>query len=104
LAATYLSPGVARWFIFVHTKNPILGQFWRALEWKVLAYFMAIKNILRPFGIIYDHLAIYGNVVYFSPFLVYSAKKNLATLPLTGSVCKKMQIYFPEFMSPLPRA
>jgi hypothetical protein len=24
------------------TKNPKLGKFWRALEWKVLVYFMVI--------------------------------------------------------------
>jgi hypothetical protein len=28
------------------TKNPNLGKFWRALEWKMLKYFMAIWNIL----------------------------------------------------------
>jgi hypothetical protein len=34
------------------TKNPNFGKFWRALEWKMLIYFMTIKSILRPFGII----------------------------------------------------
>jgi hypothetical protein len=38
------------------TKNPNLGKFWRALEWKTLVYFMANRNILRPFGIIYVRL------------------------------------------------
>jgi hypothetical protein len=33
------------------TKNPDLGKFWRALEWKVLLYFMSIRNILWPFGL-----------------------------------------------------
>jgi hypothetical protein len=33
------------------TKNPNLGKFWSALEWKMLLYFMTIWNILRPFGI-----------------------------------------------------
>jgi hypothetical protein len=32
-------------------KNPNLGKFWRALEWKMLLYFMVIWNILRSFGI-----------------------------------------------------
>jgi hypothetical protein len=32
------------------TKNPNLGKFWRALEWKILVYFMAIWNILQSFG------------------------------------------------------
>jgi hypothetical protein len=33
------------------TKNPNLGKFWMALEWKMLLYFMVIWNILRSFGI-----------------------------------------------------
>jgi hypothetical protein len=37
-------------------KNPNLGKFWRALDWKMLIYFMAIWNILQTFGIFYDHL------------------------------------------------
>jgi hypothetical protein len=32
------------------TKNPSLGKFWRALEWKMLVYFTAIWHILGPFG------------------------------------------------------
>jgi hypothetical protein len=32
------------------TKNPNLGKFWRALEWKMLVYVMAIWYILLPFG------------------------------------------------------
>jgi hypothetical protein len=32
-------------------QNPVLGKFWRTLEWKMLVYFMTIWNILRPFGI-----------------------------------------------------
>jgi hypothetical protein len=31
------------------TKNPNLGNFWRALEWKMLIYFLVICNILRSF-------------------------------------------------------
>jgi hypothetical protein len=37
-------------------QNPNFGQFWRALEWKMLTYFMAIWNILPIFGIFYNHL------------------------------------------------
>jgi hypothetical protein len=40
----------------VQTKNTNFGTFWRALVWKMLVYFRAIWNILRPFGIFYDHL------------------------------------------------
>jgi hypothetical protein len=32
-------PRVARWYIHFHTKNPNLGIFWRAVEWKMFAYF-----------------------------------------------------------------
>jgi hypothetical protein len=46
---------VARFFGF-QTKNPNLGKFWRALDWKILIYFMAIWNILRTFGKLYDNL------------------------------------------------
>jgi hypothetical protein len=38
------------------TKNPNLGKFWRALERKMLVYFMVIWNILLSFGILYGHL------------------------------------------------
>jgi hypothetical protein len=31
------------------TKKPNLGKFWRALEWKMLVYFLIIWNILQPF-------------------------------------------------------
>jgi hypothetical protein len=46
---------VARWFI-LKPKNRNLGKFWRALEEKMLEYFMTIWKILRPFGIIYGCL------------------------------------------------
>jgi hypothetical protein len=32
-------------------QNPNLGKFCRALDWKMLLYFMAIRNILRIFRI-----------------------------------------------------
>jgi hypothetical protein len=40
------------------TKDPNLGKFWRALEWKMLVYFIVIWNILLPFGIFYRHLVL----------------------------------------------
>jgi hypothetical protein len=33
------------------TKNPNLGKFWRAQDWKMLLYFMAIWDILQTFVI-----------------------------------------------------
>jgi hypothetical protein len=38
------------------TKSPDLGKFCRALDCKLLIYFMAIWNMLWTFGIFYDHL------------------------------------------------
>jgi hypothetical protein len=37
------------------TKNPNLGKFWKALDWKMFIYFKVIWNILRTFGIFYDY-------------------------------------------------
>jgi hypothetical protein len=39
--------------VYFQTKNPNVGKIWRALEWKMLQYFMTIWNILHPFGIMY---------------------------------------------------
>jgi hypothetical protein len=39
--------------LYFQTKNIHLSKFWRALEWKMLVYFMAVWNILRPLGIFY---------------------------------------------------
>jgi hypothetical protein len=41
--------------VYFQTKNPNLGQFRRALDWKMLIYFNAIWNILGTFVIFYDH-------------------------------------------------
>jgi hypothetical protein len=62
--------------VYFQTKNINLGQFWRALEWKMLAYFMVIWNILRPFGIVYGKLVMCcGNLVYFTPFWYVVSRK-----------------------------
>jgi hypothetical protein len=37
-------------------KNPNLGKFWSALDWKLLINFMAIWNILLRFATFYGHL------------------------------------------------
>jgi hypothetical protein len=54
----------ARWFTYFQTKNPNLGKFWGTIPrlenvdifYGHLEYLMAIGNILRTFGILYDHL------------------------------------------------
>jgi hypothetical protein len=57
-----------------------LGKFWRALDWKMLFYFLAIWNILHTFWIFYDHLVHFVFMWYIFTVLVSSTKKNLATL------------------------
>jgi hypothetical protein len=60
--------------VYFQTKNPILGKFWKVLQWKMLVfygqmvYFMAIWYIMWSFGI-------------FFPFWYIATEKNLATLP-----------------------
>jgi hypothetical protein len=56
------------------------GKFWRALEWKMLIYFMDISNILLTFGIFSDNLVQFVFFWYIFPVLVSCTKKNLATL------------------------
>jgi hypothetical protein len=68
--------------VYFQTKNPNLGQFCRALHWKMLTYFMAIGNILPTFVILYDHLVQFMFIWYIFPILISCSKKNLATLLL----------------------
>jgi hypothetical protein len=46
------------------TKNPNLGKFWRALDWKMLISFVAIWNILQIFGIVYRYLGYFMTIWY----------------------------------------
>jgi hypothetical protein len=46
------------------TKTYNLGKFSMALDRKKWKYFMAIWNILRTFGIFYDHLVYYVFIWY----------------------------------------
>jgi hypothetical protein len=60
------------------TKDPHLGKFCRALDWKMLIYFMAIWNILPTFGIFYDHLVctFCVHLVHFSRFGIKHQEKS----------------------------
>jgi hypothetical protein len=60
-----LKQGVARWYIFKR-KIPILGKFWRALEGKILKYYMSL-------GMFYGHLVYL--MVCFSPFWYIVSRK-----------------------------
>jgi hypothetical protein len=58
------------------TKNPDLGKFWRVLEWKMLVYFMFIRDILHmviwyflwSFGIFQVICYFYGHLVFLWSF------------------------------------
>jgi hypothetical protein len=63
-------------------KNPNLGKFLRALDWKMLKYFMAIWNILRKLGYFVTIGYMLCSFGAFFPVLVSYTKKNLATLLL----------------------
>jgi hypothetical protein len=52
--------------VYFQTKNPNSGKFWGALDCKLLIYCMAIWNILRTFGIFYDHLVQFVFIWYIS--------------------------------------
>jgi hypothetical protein len=56
-----------------------LGKFGRALQWKMLVYFMNIWSILRPFDKFYGYLVYFVVNWYIYPVLVSFTKKNLAT-------------------------
>jgi hypothetical protein len=59
--------GLGCQMVCIQTKNPNLGKFWRALEWKMLVYFTAIWNIFRPFEIFYGRLVTLWLFGKFSP-------------------------------------
>jgi hypothetical protein len=63
--------------VYFQTKNPNLGKFFRALDWKMLICFMAIWNILRTCGIAYDHLVQFlFNGQIFSSFEIVHQEKS----------------------------
>jgi hypothetical protein len=80
------------------TENPNLGKFWRALNWKVLIYIMAIWNILHTFGIFNDTLVHFMFIWYiFSGLgIMYQeksgnpAKESQRSLEHTFWLCTRM--------------
>jgi hypothetical protein len=61
-----------------------LGKFLRALDGKMLIYFMDIWNILRTFGKFYDHLVHF--VLIFSGFgILYQQKSGN---PAANHMCR----------------
>jgi hypothetical protein len=90
LTCTYREKVQGCQVVCFQTKNPDLGKFWRALDWKMFINFMATWNILWRFGIFYDHLVHFVFIWYIFPVLVSCAKKNLATLEKTDCILKKI--------------
>jgi hypothetical protein len=93
----------ARWY----TKNPIAGQFWRALEWKMfdilrpfgilcghLVCFMVIWNIERIFGMIYGHSAYIVVIWYMFPFfgMLYQEKSGNLARQSSWHGCTKLML------------
>jgi hypothetical protein len=70
-----------------HTKNPNLGKFWNALDWKMLIYFATIWNISRTFGIFQDHMVPFVFIWYiFSGFgIMYQEKSGNTGLAFAHS-------------------
>jgi hypothetical protein len=80
------------------TKNPNLGEFGRALDWKMfiyvfyghLEYFVEIWDILWPFGIFCIHL-----VHFFGFGIVYQEKSGNPGPNCRQTAIKRFKIIFP---------
>jgi hypothetical protein len=57
-------------------QNPNLGKFQRALDWKLSIYFTAISNILRTFGISYEHL-VHFLLIWYNFLFWYLAPRKI---------------------------
>jgi hypothetical protein len=67
---------VARWFVF-KPKIPILGKFWRVLQWNILVYFITISSILLLLEIFYGHLVYFVVIWYiFARFGILYQEKS----------------------------
>jgi hypothetical protein len=77
----------ARWYFF-QTKHPNLGKFWSGLKWKMSENFMAIWNILRPFGTFYGHLVRWWQFGIFSLFWYIVSRKIWQPWTYTERVAK----------------
>jgi hypothetical protein len=73
--------------VYFQTKNSNLGKFLRALDWRMLIYFMAIWNFWLIFWIFYDHLAHFVFNWYIFPVLVSCTKNILETQVLLLNFC-----------------
>jgi hypothetical protein len=77
--------------VYFQAKNPTLGKFLRALDFKLLMYFIAVWNICQTFGIFFDHLVHFVFIWYIFPVLEKSGNPDL-------QYCKKCP--FPFYLLP----
>jgi hypothetical protein len=50
--------------VYFQTRNPNLGKFCRVLQWEILAYFIAIWSIFRPYrNMFYSTFAFFWYIV-----------------------------------------
>jgi hypothetical protein len=62
--------------VYFQTKNPNLDKFWRALELKILVYFMTVCNILMQFGSTYCRFVQFVVIWYIFPhFGMFGSQK-----------------------------
>jgi hypothetical protein len=79
--------------VYLQTKNPDLGKFWRVLQWKMMVYFMANWSILRQIGIFMAIWCILQRIgIFYGHFgMLYQEKSGnsagdfpVATIPSFG--------------------
>jgi hypothetical protein len=75
--------------VYFRTKNPNLGKFWRALDWKVLIYLMANWNSLWALGIFWSILCSFGTLDTFFRFGYHAPSKILQP-------CIWVSVWFPK--------
>jgi hypothetical protein len=84
-----------------------MGNFWRALQWKMLVYFMDNPLVYFRYGHLvyftYNHLVYFmdifcGYLVTFFPVLICCTKKNLATLSLAKTLRRSVLTGHESFM------
>jgi hypothetical protein len=81
--------------VYFQTKNPNLGKFLMALDWKMLIYVMSIWYILRTFRIFYDHWVHFVIIRYiFSGFGIMHQEKS--GNPVVGSIIWRLQLQNPS--------